>query len=91
MSADTVTGPRSSRCTRCQLRPRRGPRQRWCRECRALMQQLARERTRKAKTARTSDELRNTPSVPTVCGVPANTAQRLTAASPLQSTVTEHP
>ena len=91
MSADTVTAPRSSLCTRCQSRPRRGPRQRWCRECRALMQRLARERTRKAKTARTSDELRNAPPAPTVYGGPANTAQRLTAASPLQSTVTKHP
>jgi hypothetical protein len=61
-------------CTRCHSRPRRGPTQRWCRECRALMQRLARERTRTAKTTLTPDALRNAPPVPSVCDVPAKTA-----------------
>ena len=73
MSDDTVTVPRSSLCTRCQSRPRRGPRQRWCRECRALAQRLAREQKQKTKTTQGTDALRNAPPAPTVCGVSANT------------------
>ena len=74
MSDGTVTVPRSSHCTRCQIRPRRGPTQRWCLECRALAQRLAREQKRKTKTTQDTDALRNASPVPAVCEGQASTA-----------------